>query len=206
MKKKIISILVAICILVIILLVAVFGRKKDVNFDPTKMLTDASNIKYEVNDIVTDIGLDINIKDGKPYLTTDINNEKFVFMFPLLIESVESKELTGCDGKVKLDGKVEEVYQAYIGNGDPKPVLLFLMNDGSVEYIKSSTILENGVFESEGKIIELSDIVKFQSVNAYDIDEDGERLSGWQTVVAIDKKGYSYDLSKIDYLQEYYGF
>ena len=200
MKKKIISILVAIRILVIILLVAVFGRKKDVNFDPTKMLTDASNIKYEVNDIVTDIGLDINIKDGKPYLTTDINNEKFVFMFPLLIESVESKELTG------FYGKVEEVYQAYIGNGDPKPVLLFLMNDGSVEYIKSSTILENGVFESEGKIIELSDIVKFQSVNAYDIDEDGERLSGWQTVVAIDKKGYSYDLSKIDYLQEYYGF
>ncbi len=200
MKKKIISILVAICILVIILLVAVFGRKKNVNFDPTKMLTDASNIKYEVNDIVTDIGLDINIKDGKPYLTTDINNEKFVFMFPLLIESVESKELTG------FYGKVEEVYQAYIGNGDPKPILLFLMNDGSVEYIKSSTILENGVFESEGKIIELSDIVKFQSVNAYDIDEDGERLSGWQTVVAIDKKGYSYDLSKIDYLQEYYGF
>ena len=200
MKKKIISILVAICILVIILLVAVFGRKKDVNFDPTKMLTDASNIKYEVNDIVTDIGLDINIKDGKPYLTTDINNEKFVFMFPLLIESVESKELTG------FYGKVEEVYQAYIGNGDPKPILLFLMNDGSVEYIKSSTILENGVFESECKIIVVSDIVNFKGDNAYDIDEDGERLSGWQTVVAIDKKGYSYDLSKIDYLQEYYGF
>lgn len=200
MKKKIIPILIIVLILIVILCIVVFGKKKDVNFDSSKMLTNASNIKYEVNDFDTNIGLEITIKDGKPFLTTDTNNEKLEFMFPLLIETVKDKELTG------FSGKVVDTYQAYMGNGDPKPILLFLMKDGSVEYIKSSSALEQGIFESQGKINELSDIVKFQSVDAYDVDENGETLSGWITVVAINKKGYSYDLSTIDYLQETYGF
>lgn len=201
MKKKIIPILVVVLILAVVLCICLFSRKKDVRFDSNKMLTDATSVGYEVVESEPEnIGIEITIKDGKPYITTDVKNEALAMMFPLLIETVYDREITG------FDGKVEEVYQAFMGNGDSKPVLLFLMKDGSVSYLKSSSMLENGVFEVEGKVTELSDIVKFQAVDAWDIDENGERLSGWRTVVAINKKGYSYDLTGIEYLEENYGF
>lgn len=201
MKKKIIPILAAVLILIVVLCICLFGRKKDVKFDSTKMLTDATSIGYEaVEGEPENIGIEVTIKDGKPYVTTDMKSEKLALMFPFLIETIYDREITG------FYGKVDEVYQAFMGNGDSKPVLLFLMKDGSVSYLKSSSMLESGVFEVEGKVTELEDIAKFQAVDAWDIAENGERLGGWRTVVAINKKGYSYDLSKIDYLEETYGF
>lgn len=201
MKKKIIPIVAAMLILVVIVCICLFSGKKEVEFDSTKMLTDSKSIGYEiVEGNPENVGIEVTIKNGKPYVTTDMKNQTFNMMFPLLIETVYDREITG------FDGKVEEAYQAFMGNGDSKPVLLFLMKDGSVSYLKSSTMLEGGLFEVEGKVNELSDIVKFQAVDAWDIAENGERLGGWRTVVAINKKGYSYDLSKIDYLEETYGF
>lgn len=199
MKKKVIAIAV-VAIIVVILCICILGGKKEVKFDANKMLTDATSIGYQAVEATDDVGIDVTIKDGKPYVTTNMSNEKLAVTFPFLIDTIHDKEITG------YKGKVIEVYQAFMGNGDAKPTLLFLMKDGSVYYLKSSTMLEKGIFEVEGKVNELSDIVKFQAVDAWDIDENGERLSGWITVVAINKKGYSYDLTKIDYLQETFDF
>ncbi len=53
-----------------------------------------------------------------------------------------------------------------------------------------------------GKIEELSNIVKFIHLDAHDVDENGETLSGWITCVAIDEEGYSFDLSQSKTIQE----
>lgn len=173
--------------------------KKDVKFDANKMKTNAGVLYEECNSDNGTSGLKIEIKNGKAYLTNDINSKDYKFMFSEINnKSIKNKEITGFEAKIK------EVYFAYMGNGDMAPFILFLMEDGSVEYINSRIMLKNEKYESEGKIEEISNIVKFETLNATDVDENGEKMGGFITVVAIDEEGYSYDLSASKTLEESY--
>lgn len=166
-------------------------NKNDVQFDSSKMKSDNTYVEYDLyEDDIGNSGLNIEIKDGKPYLSIDIENEQYKFLFKNIENPIKNKELTG----FKTD--VKEVFYAYMGNGDPAPLILFLMDDGSVEYIDSWKILENKEFESQGKIEELSNIVKFVELDASCFNENGEREGGFITVAAIDEEGYSFDLSQ----------
>lgn len=171
--------------------------KKDVKFDSSKMKSDSTNIRYEEKIDIgpTSAGLEIEIKDGKPFLTTNVENDSYKFFFPEVKEKVENKEITGFNQNVK------KVYYAYMGNGDPCPIILFLMEDGSVEFLDSSKMLKNEQYKSQGKIKELSNIVKFIHVDAQELDENGEGMGGWITVVAINEDGYSFDLSASEAIQ-----
>lgn len=164
--------------------------KDDVQFDSNKMKSDSTSVVYEETTLDYSCGLNIEIKDGKPYLSTDVEDEQYKFLFEDVKEKLENKELTGFKTNVK------DVYYAYMGNGDMCPIILFLMEDGTVEYADSGKILKNKNYKSSGKIEELSNIVKFVELNAMEIDENGEGLSGWVTCAAIDKDGYSFDLSQ----------
>lgn len=172
--------------------------EKNVKFDSSKMKSDSTNVRYEETKdwSPNSAGLEIEIKDGKPYLTTDIENEQYKFLFSEVTKPVKNKELTGFN----LD--VKEVYYAYMGNGDMSPYILFIMEDGSVEYINSNKMLKLGKYESFGNVKEISNIVKFVHLDAQEVDENGEGMSGWITCVAIDKDGYSYDLSQSETLQK----
>lgn len=170
---------------------------KDIKFDSNKMKSDSTNVRYEETTdwVPNSSGLEIEIKDGKPFLTTDIENEQYKFLFSEVKNQVKDKEIIGFKSKVK------EVYYAYMGNGDPCPVVLFLMEDGSVEFSDSSKMLKNKKYESQGKIKELSNIVKFVHLDAQEFDENGEGMGGWITVAAIDEDGYSFDLSASETIQ-----
>lgn len=172
--------------------------EKNVKFDSSKMKSDSTNVRYEEEtDWVPDSsGLEIEIKDGKPFLTTDIENKQYKFLFSEVKEQVKNKEITGFKSKVK------ECYYAYMGNGDMAPYILFIMEDGSVEYINSNKMLKLEKYESQGKVKEVSNIVKFVHLNAQEVDENGEGMSGWITVAAIDENGYSFDLSSSKTLQD----
>lgn len=173
--------------------------KKDIKFDSNKMKTNLKLVYEEETANMGNSGLKISIKNGKAYLSNDINSKDYKFMFSEIYnESIKDKEITGFSSKVK------DVYFAYMGNGDMPPFILFLMDDGSVEYINSRIMLIKKEFKSSGKIDELSNIVKFVTLNASDVDENGEKMSGFITVVAIDKEGYSYDLSASRTLEESY--
>jgi len=173
--------------------------KKDIKFDSNKMKTNLKLVYEEETANMGNSGLKISIKNGKAYLSNDINSKDYKFMFSEIYnESIKDKEITGFSSKVK------DVYFAYMGNGDMPPFILFLMDDGSVEYINSRIMLIKKEFTSAGKIDELSNIVKFVTLNASDVDENGEKMSGFITVVAIDKEGYSYDLSASRTLEESY--
>lgn len=173
-------------------------NKTDVKFDSSKMKSDSTNVRYEEETewIPNSGGLKIEIKEGKPFLTTDIEDEQYKFYFSEVKEQVKNKEITGFKSKVK------DVYYAYMGNGDPAPMILFLMEDGTVEFVDSLKMLTNEKYESQGKIKELSNIVKFVHLNAQEFDENGEGMGGWITVAAIDEDGYSFDLSASKTIQD----
>lgn len=173
-------------------------NKTDVKFDSSKMKSDSTNVRYEEETewIPNSGGLKIEIKEGKPFLTTDIEEEQYKFYFSEVKEQVKNKEITGFKSKVK------DVYYAYMGNGDPAPMILFLMEDGTVEFVDSLKMLTNEKYESQGKIKELSNIVKFVHLNAQEFDENGEGMGGWITVAAIDEEGYSFDLSASKTIQD----
>lgn len=173
-------------------------NKTDVKFDSSKMKSDSTNVRYEEETewIPNSGGLKIEIKEGKPFLTTDIEDEQYKFYFSEVKEQVKNKEITG------FKSKVNDVYYAYMGNGDPAPMILFLMEDGTVEFVDSLKMLTNEKYESQGKIKELSNIVKFIHLNAQEFDENGEGMGGWITVAAIDEDGYSFDLSASKTIQD----
>lgn len=173
--------------------------KKDVKFDSNKMKSNSTNVRYEETTdwTPTSSGLEIEIKNGKPYLSTNIEDEQYKFLFSEVKGKVSNEEITGFNQDVK------DVYYAYMGNGDMCPYILFLMKDGTVEFSDSGKMLKNKKYESLGKIKELSNIVKFVHLNAQEVDENGEGLSGWITVAAIDEDGYSFDLSESETIQKY---
>lgn len=173
--------------------------KKDVKFDSNKMKSNSTNVRYEETTdwTPTSSGLEIEIKNGKPYLSTNIEDEQYKFLFSEVKGKVSNEEITGFNQDVK------DVYYAYMGNGDMCPYILFLMKDGTVEFSDSGKMLKNKKYESLGKIKELSNIVKFVHLNAQEVDENGEGLSGWITVAAIDEDGYSFDLSASETIQKY---
>ena len=82
------------------------------------------------------------------------------------------------------------------------PYILFIMEDGSVEFVDSNKMLKLKNYESKGKIKELSNIVKFVHLNAQEFNENGEGMGGWITVAAIDEEGYSFDLSSSEIIQK----
>lgn len=173
-------------------------NKNDLKFDSSKMKSDSTNVRYEEEKewLPSDSGLKIEIKDGKPFLTTDIEDEQYKFHFEEIKEQIKDKEITGFKSKVK------EIYYAYMGNGDMSPYILFIMEDGSVEFVDSNKMLKLKNYESKGKIKELSNIVKFVHLNAQEFNENGEGMGGWITVAAIDEEGYSFDLSSSEIIQK----
>ncbi len=169
----------------------------DIHFDSSKIKSESTMVVYEeYNADLGSSGLNIEIVEGKPYLSTDVTNDQYGFLFSEVTEPIENMEITG------FNQPVRNVYFAFMGNGDMAPYILFLMEDGTVEYINSSKMLNGKNYKSAGKVEELSNIVKFVHLNAQDIDENGEGLSGWMTCAAIDEEGYSFDLSQSKTIQE----
>lgn len=169
---------------------------KKVEFDSAKMKSPGMVAYEEDTSPRSNAGLDIKIRSGKAYLTTNVEDEMYKFHYPEVTESLKDKELTGFSGSIK------EVYYAYMGNGDMSAIILFLMTDGTVEYIDSAKMLRGERYESFGKVGEVSKVVRFVNLTATEVSENGELLGGYITVAAIDEDGYSFDLSQSQTLQE----
>lgn len=96
-------------------------------------------------------------------------------------------KITGFSGKV-IDVNIG-VMGPYMGD----PVLFFLMEDGSVEHLKTSDIFKNDKLTSSGKLSGLSNIVKITSAY-YQLG-----MEGYNTAIAINNEGYFCDLE--DYIK-----
>lgn len=167
------------------LMYAFYGNKMKVKMDDSIY----GDVRYDSIEGITIILED----DGKATVTVIPDNEVYKMLYPDTEVDIQNQELTG------FDGKIASVYFANFGDDIAPCKILFLMEDGSVEYIDSEKMIKSKdqKYVSEGRIEELSNIVRFENVAVAFEDENGEREGGTLTVVAVDKDGYSYDLGQL---------
>lgn len=132
----------------------------------------------------------ISLKSGVPYISwnTNIKDEKINRTIDDLSKDYnltltnETQKITG------FNKKVVDVHIGGIGQDVSGQVYIFQMEDGTIEYSTIENMMKN--VSSQGKIEPLKNIVKIQD----SIVDDN--LSGWVTVVAIDKDNNCYDLDE----------
>lgn len=136
------------------------------------------------------LGVVVEIDNGKAYVTVDSKNEMLQSFGGIVdlknVKDVTDREITG------FSAKPVEVFYGQFGHEVIDEVILFLMNDGTVEYINTADLLNNSDYKSQGKKENLSNVVKFDILSAW--EEEG---GGYVTTIAIDKDGYYYDLNEM---------
>ena len=163
-----------------------------VSKDKFKVCNEDENIYYTKEDEFDEEelkieGLDVKIDSGKVYVTIDGDNETLQSISENSnLKSVEDEEITG------LSSEPSEIYYGLFGQDITDEVVLFLMEDGTVEYIKVADMLKTQTYRSEGQIEELSDVKKFDYLAVSDVEG-----GGYETTIAIDKNGYYYDLNEL---------
>ena len=153
---------------------------ENIKFNNSKMKIKSNGVEYTETE---------EINNGKAYITTNVNDELYKSIFTNATP-LNKKEITG------FKTNIISSYQANIGNGINAPIILFIMENGTVEYINTTDVIQNKKYVSNGILEGIKDIVKFASVDVKEIEG-----GGYISVVAIDKNGYSYDINEI--LQEY---
>ncbi len=91
-----------------------------------------------------------------------------------------------------FSGKVVDMHIDGIGQDATGSVALFLLEDGTVEYIPLYKALESNNIKSSGKISGVENIIKFYSVGARPKGENS--VGGFQTILAQKEDGTFYDL------------
>lgn len=172
--------------------------KMNVKFDEDKMKLKAEDVVYESINYYTNYGITIALSENNQVtINTDPHNENYQSIFPKTTKTSIYEEITGFSGNVV---EVREMAWGQALMDEPK--ILFLMEDGSVEYVDLVKMLKNKDYTSSGKIEELSDIVRFEGVSVGMLDDDGTRAGGYMSTLAIDKDGYAYDLGEIEILRK----
>jgi len=133
----------------------------------------------------------ISIENGIPYIqwnTLDDEDPNGIFLKNLAKEwnvtlNNQSQKITGF-GK-----QVVDVHIGGIGQDFTSEVIIFQMEDGTIEYSTIKNMMKN--VTTQGKIESLNNIVKLQ-----DVDVHWEEGGGQVTIVAIDKDNNCYDLDE----------
>ena len=88
--------------------------------------------------------------------------------------------------------KVQNVYNAQHGHTDFGNSILFLMEDGTVEYMPLAYAIKNNDFRSYGKIDGVENVVDIISATTH----TSEPASGYLTTLLVQKDGTAYDISE----------
>lgn len=173
------------------------------HFNPDNGKNTESDVEYsytktvEVENVVVDLSLNSNkavevrVYESNPEKSIN-SNDSFVKGMKRKISNDENdKEI------IKgFSGKVDEIFVAEMGQDITGTVILFLMEDGTVEYIGLRDLMQTNNLASRGKIKGLKNIIKVENVDAMqNVDETGG--PGWVTTIAIDDTGAFYDISNI---------
>lgn len=163
---------------------------KFVPFDSAKGKTVIENSVYEViGDNFNDY-LELNVKNGEVYIHALKQPSEFT---GLMSSTDQSKIVVKYGEDVKIKGLTKKVVYAKIlaeGQALGNEVAVFLMEDGTCEYAKLSSLLVN--VTAQGKINGLKDIVRLE-----DADVSFHAGGGGVAGIAIDKDGYFYDVHKL---------
>lgn len=164
----------------------------DFDFDSTKVIN--SNVDgYTLTIPDHADGINISLDDTQMKATVSVNrnlvNQSYALGWVTATEDYVYEP-----HEISFDQKVVDIFFGGIGQGSSGDTILFLMEDGSVQYIPVRTALSTNLdnLNSYGALPSLSNIVKFYEANSY------IRLGGGSnTILAQDKDGNIYDLSSI---------
>lgn len=134
--------------------------------------------------------LEVDVSNRKAYITMSSENE----LLQSIAQSEDVENLTDLDAE-EITGFSSEPVEVFFGDFGQDIVemkLLFLMKDGSVEYINVVDMLKNQSYKSQGKIKNLENIKQFECITVSDTDG-----GGYITTIAIDEDGYYYDLNEL---------
>ena len=128
-------------------------------------------------------------------------------IFDVIVDWNDVKKYYGYDkptderytiSKIKFDKKVKDIFTGYFFQ-DMGSVYLFLMEDGTVEYMPLFDALKNNTIKSYGKIDGVEDAIGFYQVSAF---PKNAVTGGFQTVLVQKSDGTYYDL--IDFMNKKY--
>lgn len=149
---------------------------------------------YEIENSATNHldGFDVILEDSKVYFKlTNKEKIKSYSITDSTINRVENKkeEITGFNGKVK------KVYFYQVGQAvmPDSLAILFLMEDGKIEYISYVDALQTDNLKSRGEIAGLYNISDIYSASACEwVDKTGG--PGWESCIAKDLRNNYYSL------------
>ena len=137
-----------------------------------------------------------------------VDDTKVVIFFPAALPSwwyYEGSEKYVASNVVIDFGvkKVQNVYNAKAAQTEFANCILFLMEDGTVEYMPLGYAIKNDDFRSYGKIDGVENVVDIVTAQT----GTGEPASGYLTTLLIQKDGTAYDISEQlrKILEEYRG-
>ena len=168
------------------------SKSKLVGIDLNKNLSDT---KISVGDLSFDSndGLYISLDNTQKKVNYDFNcnrvNTRYGLGWVTSNEDYSSEK-----HEINFDKKVVEVFIGSFGHAAQGDVVLFLMEDGTVEYIPVVDSFKNHRDNpvSYGKIENVKDVVRFVRVNAC---PTGERTSCYADTLAVTSDGSFYDLN-----------
>ena len=162
------------------------------HFNPSKGKNIEPGVTYETDAFIDiyniSVNLSLNEKNQVEVLVYDNGKESDPENF---VKSMKRKKdvpeiMTG------FSGKVEEIEIAEMGQEISNSYFLFLMEDGSVEYISIVDLLDTSNLASRGKLKGLENIVRVKNVGAR--ESEG---TGWATTLAFDVDGNFYDILNV---------
>lgn len=163
---------------------------KTLGFFPKKIKNPASGVTYR-------LGVHRNNSDGNGVFGAYINTENTgveLYIYWEFVGAYYGVETNRADRQlahISFEQPVADIALGESGQSVGGDVLLFLLQDGTVEYMPIVKALKNGQFESYGKMGGLTDIVKFYRTDA--IDGNGD-FSGYITTLAQKADGQIIDL------------
>lgn len=159
----------------------------NLGFDSSKV-TNANGNNYTLTVSSHTSGINISLDSTRTKVTLAINNA-------LVNEAYALGWITNSNNyvydphEITFSKKIVDIFFGGIGQDASGDVILFLMEDGTVEYIPLKAALSAGIenLKSYGTLSGLSDVVKFYQANA----------NNSITILAQTKDGTTYDLSTI---------
>lgn len=162
------------------------------DFDTSKIVNSTAD-SYELQNYNGTINVRLN--DTRKMATLSFNRKTLSDTYALNWDTTGVVEGTVEDKTITFNQGIKDIYVGGIGQDMSGDIILFLMDDGTVEYIPVYQALSTSGVDgliSYGTLQDLKDIVKFYSVGAI-----RNPVGSSVTVLAQTKDGTLYDLAPI---------
>ena len=138
--------------------------------------------------------INISLDETRKVVTLSYNRKVLSDTYTLNWDLTGVEDYVYENKQLNFEKEIKDIYFGGIGQDATGDIILFLMSDGTVEYIPVyQALLSNGIegLTSYGALPNITDVVKFYTVNA------STGMIGSVSILAQTKDGTLYDLAPI---------